>query len=208
MHRQDQTLVSSGKIPLKCLFTIREGEPAYDNIRGVITAATTDIIKIQGGAGGDRTCLFMQQEPVGCAIYADRPAECRVLQCWDTQPLIKMYEQDRLTRKDLLERLTGLWDLVAEHQVRCDYSQIARLAARIKSGQDVQEASEALLAMIRYDKSLRQVTVERTHLDSELLLFLFGRPLVVTLASFQLKISMVGKGLVIQPFGTFHSEKS
>ena len=208
MHRQDQALVESGKIPLKCLYTIREGEPAHDNIRCVITPATTDIIKLQGSAEGDRSCLFLQQEPVGCAIYADRPAECRILQCWDTQPLIRMYDKDRLTRKDLLERLAGLWDLVAEHQARCDYARINQWADRLKNSQDVREAREALLAMIRYDQSVRQVTVECTRFDTELLPFLFGRPLVVTLASFQLKIAMAGKHLVIRPFGTFLSEES
>ncbi|MBI5062791.1 MAG: YkgJ family cysteine cluster protein [Desulfatitalea sp.] len=197
LHRSDRDVVDSGKIPLKCLFTIRQGEPAYDNIRRSIAPAATDIIKIKGAADSDTTCIFLDQERVGCEIYESRPVECRVLTCWDTRAMMAMYDQERLTRADLLSRLPALNDLVAEHQERCGYDQVARWAERIKKELGGAEAVEALLDAIRYDQSLRQVAVERTHLDPGLLEFLFGRPLSITIRMFRLKLAKKGEQVTI-----------
>ena len=197
LHRSDREVVDSGKIPLKCLFTIRQGEPAYDNIRRCIAPAATDIIKVKGAADNDATCIFLDQERVGCEIYESRPVECRVLTCWDTRAIMAMYDRERLTRADLLSRLPGLNDLVTEHQERCGYEQVAIWAERIKSGQDAEQAVEALLHAIRYDQSLRQVAVTRAHLDPGLLEFLFGRPLSVTIRMFRLKLARKGEQVTI-----------
>jgi len=199
LHVQDETLVTSGKILLKDLCTIREGEPAFDNIRGVVSPAPSDIIKIKGVSDKDATCRFLNQETVGCTIYEHRPVECRVLTCWDTQAIMAMYDQDRLTRARLLSRLPGLFDLVGEHQHRCGYRRVAELAAAIKNGDEGGGTAEELLAMIRYDQSLRQVTVERSRLDPALLDFLFGRPMTETLPRFQVKMSRNGSRITIVP---------
>jgi hypothetical protein len=184
---QDREQVESGKIPLKCLFTIREGEPAFDNVMGSITRAATDIIKIKGTGENDATCRFLDQEQVGCRIYEMRPIECRLLTCWDTQVIQAFYDKDRLTRNDLLSRLPGLHDLVNEHQVRCGYARVGQLADRILQNQGpLQEAVAELSAIIHYDQSLRQVTVERARLDPEMLDFLFGRPLSSTIRRFNI----------------------
>jgi len=188
LHQADREAVDSGKIPLKCLFTIRQGEPAYDNIRRSIAPAASDIVKVKGAADNDATCIFLDQERVGCEIYDSRPVECRVLTCWDTRAIMAMYDRERLTRADLLARLPGLNDLVAEHQERCGYQQVALWAERIKHGHDAEQAVEALLHAIRYDQSLRQVAVARAHLDAGLLEFLFGRPLSITIRMFRLKL--------------------
>ncbi|RJQ84614.1 MAG: YkgJ family cysteine cluster protein [Desulfobacteraceae bacterium] len=188
LHLEDREQVESGKIPLKCLFTIRQGEPAYDNIRGVIAPAATDIIKIKGAAENDATCRFLNQEQVGCRIYDMRPVECRCLTCWDTRAITALYDKNRLTRSHLLSRLPGLSDLVAEHQAHCDYQRVAQWAELIRKDGRLQEAAEELLAIIRYDHSLRNVTVERTRLDPDLLEFLFGRPLSATIRMFKVKL--------------------
>ncbi|WP_054032588.1 YkgJ family cysteine cluster protein [Desulfatitalea tepidiphila] len=199
LHVQDETLVTSGKILLKDLCTIREGEPAFDNIRGVVSPAPSDIIKIKGVSDTDATCRFLNQETVGCTIYDHRPAECRVLTCWDTQAIMMMYDQDRLTRSRLLSRLPGLFDLVGEHQHRCAYPRVAELATAIKNRKMGGTAAKELLGMVRYDQSLRQVTVERSRLDPSLLDFLFGRPLAETLRRFQVKIIRNGPRITIVP---------
>ena len=198
LHLEDEELVVSGRIPLKELFTIRQGEPAFDNVRGVVSPAPTDIIKIKGAAQTDATCRFLNQEEVGCTIYDHRPVECRVLTCWDSRAITEMYDRDRLTRDRLLSRLPGLSDLVAEHQERCSYRGIGLLTERIKSAQDENgEAAKALLATVRYDQSLRQVTVERSRLDRELLDFLFGLPLTETLIRFKVKLVRNGEHITI-----------
>jgi Fe-S-cluster containining protein len=199
LHLADREVVDSGKIPLKCLFTIRQGEPAYDNIRRSIMPAVTDIIKVKRASDNDVTCFFLNQERVGCGIYESRPVECRVLTCWDTRAIMAMYDQERLTRNDLLSRLAALNDLVAEHQERCGYEKVAGWAERLKKGPGRPEAVEALLDVIRYDQSLRQVAVTRTRLEPGLLEFLFGRPLSVTIRMYGIKLAKIERRTTVVP---------
>lgn len=190
MHLADRGLVTSGKIPLKALFTIRRGEPAYNNVRRVVAPATTDIIKIKSAADYDRqVCRYFSTEPASCAIYAERPIECRVLDCRNPETLAALYEQERLTRADLLQEVTGLAELVADHQQRCDTLQLAQLAKTIRLNRDTTAAVEDVLTMLRYDQSLRQVTLERTGLDPQILDFLFGRPLTILLSAYYLRLT-------------------
>jgi Fe-S-cluster containining protein len=204
LHLEDRELVASGKIPLQNLFTIRRGEPAYDNVTGTIAPAVTDIIKLKGASPGKDVCCFYESAGKACGIYDHRPEECRVLECWDTRPIEALYRCRRLERRHLLVETAGVWELIQEHQQRCDYGDVADLAARLKQTSSSEEPHSRLLELIRYDESLRQVTLERTGWNPELLHFLFGRPLSFTIQMFKLKLSKTGSGLRLAPVGSSH----
>lgn len=206
LHLEDQELIDSGIIPLKQLITIRQGEPAYDNVTDVIAPATTDIIRIRGLSEGSGICRLYDAEDKGCSIYNQRPAECRALKCWDTREIEKLYSCRRLTRRHLLSKVAGLWELVRDHQERCDYSHVAELASQLKLVHPRPESEKMLLELIRYDESLRQVTCERVGLDPELLPFLFGRPLSFTIRMFRLKPMQTDQGLSLRPIGNHHQQ--
>lgn len=206
LHLDDQELVASGRIALTDLFTIRQGELAFDNITGTIAPAVTDIIKINGAETSRHRCIYYQGKDGGCGIYDDRPAECRALNCWDTQQIEALYNCRRLTRRHLLSRVQGLWSLVQEHQERCDYAYLAELAAELKRMTSLSGPQSKLLEMICYDDSLRQLTVERSGLDPQMLPFLFGRPLSFTIQMFQLKMVRSDNGITIQPTGPSHQQ--
>jgi Fe-S-cluster containining protein len=76
LHLEDRELVESGKIPMQHLFTIRQGEPAYDNVTGTIAPAVTDIIKLKGARPGSDVCCFYESAGKVCGIYGHRPAPC------------------------------------------------------------------------------------------------------------------------------------
>ena len=206
LHLEDQALVESGRIPLKYLFTIRQGEPAYDNVTGVIAPAVTDIIKLKGLTEGRQICCFYDAEAKGCRIYDARPAECRALQCWDTQAIRDLYNCRRLTRRHLLSQVAGLWELVQDHQARCDYSYVAELVDEVKRTPPDHAAHKDLLELIRYDESLRQITCEKARLGPEMLHFLFGRPLAFTIQMFHLKQERGEYGPILQPLGPTHRQ--
>jgi Fe-S-cluster containining protein len=206
LHLEDQELVESGIIPLKHLFTIRQGEPAYDNVTGVIAPAVTDIIKIKGVSESSSICRYYNSTTKGCGIYDQRPAECRALKCWDTHEIERLYNCRRLTRRHLLSTVNGLWDLVQDHQERCDYSHAAELAAQLKQVQPPAKSHEQLLQLIHYDESIRQVIRERANLDPGMLPFLFGRELSFTIQMFQLKRVRTDQGMLLRPIGTTHQQ--
>jgi Fe-S-cluster containining protein len=204
LHLEDRELVESGRIPLRDLLTIRRGEPAYDNVTGVVAPAVTDIVKLKGVSPGSDICRFYESKTKGCGIYGDRPAECRALQCWDPRGIEALYNCRRLERRHLLLKAAAIWDLVQEHQQRCDYAYVAELAERLKQNSSPEKSHGKLLELVRYDESLRQVTVEKAGLNPEMLHFLYGRPLSFTIQMFKLKPVRNGNSTRLVPTGATH----
>jgi Fe-S-cluster containining protein len=176
--------------------TIRQGEPAYDNVSGSVAPAVTDIIKVNTCRNSASQCVFYDPRLKQCRIYENRPSECQALNCRDTRKIERIYSTQRLTRRHLLSQVEGLWDLVRDHQERCDYGFISELATQIRQGRRPQQQ---LLELIHYDETLRKSTVAHAGHTSEMLEFLFGRRLSFTVRMFQLKLSNTAQGpLLVQ----------
>ncbi len=185
-HIDDKFLIETGKIPAKYLYTIRKGERVFDNIKGVFIRASQDIIKIKG-TNGSRACCFYDPGAGECKIYDIRPKECRILKCWDTREIEKLYDQNRLTRKDLLENVDGLWDIIRDHHKRCDYMIIENLTASIL-GDEKEKSFKKLREIIQYDMEIRSLVKKQSKTEDDMTEFLFGRPLVATIDTFGIRI--------------------
>ena len=185
-HLEDKVLIEKGVILSRHLYTIREGELAYDNVMGSLQPVSTDTIKIKGQRDSWR-CFFFEAQENRCKIYENRPVECRVLKCWNTADIEKIYSKNRLTRKDLISEVEGLWDLIEDHQKRCSYEKVKNFVKTLK-GEKRNDAMERLNEMIRYDTQLRTLVREKGGVDPEMLDFLFGRPLAKTIGNYGLKI--------------------
>lgn len=204
LHLEDQPLVDAGKIPLKFLMTFRQGEPVYDNVADRIAPSVTDIIKIKAKPGTPSQCPFYHPEGKGCRIYDHRPLECKTLECWDAAGIEAIYNTRRLTRRHLLAKVDGLWTLVMDHQELCDYGHIAGLADSIRQQPDDSALQRELLELVCYDQSIRQITVEQSKIDTQMLEFLFGRPLDFTISLFQLKLAKGPQGAFFESTGSPH----
>jgi Fe-S-cluster containining protein len=196
-HREDRVLIEKGQIPSKYLYTIRKGEHAFDNVKDCLVPVASDIIKIRGRKGS-WACIFFDSQKKVCTIYSDRPLECRVLKCWDTGELERIYSGNRLTRQDLISQVKGLWDLVSNHQARCDYAKIKKLVNDL-DGPHKDRARKKLLEIIQYDAEFRKLVVAKGNLDPAMLDFLFGRPLPETLPNYGIKVRQEGRKTVIVP---------
>ncbi|MGD2185096.1 MAG: YkgJ family cysteine cluster protein [Desulfobacterales bacterium] len=196
-HHADKALIEEGVIHSKYLYTIREGELTYDNVRQCLEPARTDIIKIKG-QNDSLTCIFFNKRQSACTIYANRPLECRALKCWETKELENLYAKKRLTRKDLISEIEGLWSLIKDHQERCNYETIYRLVNAIKRSSD-DDAREKLVEIIQFDTEIRKLVASSAGLDTEMLDFLFGRPLTKSLKNFGFKIQTRGKKTILSP---------
>lgn len=185
-HLEDKMLIEKGMIPLKYIYTIRKGERCYDNIKECFLPASSDILKIKGQKGS-WTCVFFNEIDKGCTIYDDRPMECRILNCWDTEEIQRIYPQNRLTRKDLISSVEGLWELVEDHQARCSYD-LLKLHIDALDKDHRNEALEGILNIIEYDNKIRGLSVQKAGLDPDLTDFLFGRPIMETIKIYGIKI--------------------
>ncbi len=172
-HIEDRALIEDGFIPAKYLYTIREGEPVRDNISERIVYAPSDIIKIKGQKNG-WTCFYYDETEKKCAVYEYRPLECKLLKCRDTRDIEQVFGKNLLTRKEIIGTVEGLWELIIEHDQRCSYKEIRKLI----------DGSGKVAGLIEYDKIIRELVVKKGALDLELLDFLFGRPLSVTMKHF------------------------
>jgi len=179
LHKQDAHLIKSGKILCKSLVTIREGEPAFDNVRNQVVLSVSDIIKIKS-KNNSRSCIFLDEEKAACGIYDNRPIECKALQCWDTTAIEKLYDRNRITRKDLLFETKDIWDLIIDHQNRCSYDRIRQLLDNGKE-RDKSETEEELRFLVRYDAHLRSLLSEKGGMDPDMMDFFFGQTLAVTI---------------------------
>ena len=195
-HHEDRMLIEKGRIPSKYLYTIRKGELAFDNVQGRLAPSGSDIIKIKGQKGS-WTCIFFDTDKKACSIYHDRPLECRALKCWQPGDLEQIYEHDRLTRRGLLSQVEGLWELVDDHQKRCDYKKIKVLIEELDSPGE-KKARKALMEIIQYDAEIRKLVVDKGGLDPEMLDFVFGRPLTETLPGYGIKVRREGKKIIIR----------
>ncbi len=185
-HHEDRMLIDKGIILSKYLYTIRKGELAYDNVKGCLLPTDSDIIKIKGRKGS-WACVFFDENKNSCRIYENRPLECRVLNCRDTREIERIYAEKRLTRKDLMGNIKGLWDLIEAHQSQCNYGKIRHL---MKDSEDKKnDASESLPEMLRYDRQIRLLLTEKSGIDPEMTDFLFGRPLTETIRAFGVRDS-------------------
>ncbi len=189
-HLDDKYLIEKGIILSKFLYTIRKGEPSYDNIEGRISPAASDIIKLKGKRNS-WTCIFFDEKKNECTMYANRPLECRVLKCWDTREIERLYSIHRLTRKDLISNIKGLWDLVEDHQIRCAYDALAHFIDGL-DGRERDKALNGILNIIEYDTRIRKLAVTKGGLDAEITDFLFGRPVTETIRMYNLKIQRNG----------------
>ena len=185
-----------GMIPTANVFTIRKGEPIYDNVKDYIIIAETDIIKIKGSEQS-WACIYLNSEDSRCQIYENRPLECRSLKCWDTREIESVYRVNRLERRDLISGVEGLWEFIEEHQRDCSYQKISQL---LESGQGKLEgeAKETVLEMIKYDLAVRPMIIEQGKLDPNLIDFLLGRPLIETIRLFGLDIQMKGGSYIFK----------
>jgi Fe-S-cluster containining protein len=202
LHLEDRERVEAGVIPADCLFTLRRGEMVRDNVTGVLAPLDREIIKIKG-QHGRWTCRFYEREQHGCAIYSHRPVECQALNCRDTRQIEAMYATRRLIRKDLLDNVEGLWDLIVDHETRCAYERVGDLVGRgVDPATGQLQAQSQILEMMGYDTHLRKLVVDTGGMDAGMLDFIFGRPLSETIAMHHIRLEKTAHGYRLCPTGT------
>jgi len=199
LHIEDRPLVERGAIHTRYLYTLRKGELARDNVKGHLAPVAGELIKIKGRATA-WTCIFYNENKNACKIYANRPAECRVLKCWDTRVIENMYAENRLTRRHLMSGVKGLWELIEDHEARCDYLLIGEMVRELEPGCK-NAAAENLLEMIQYDTQIRGLVVKKSGVSEDMTDFLFGRPLLKTIATLGLRVKRSGGMYQLVPLG-------
>ena len=186
LHVEDSYLLEEGIIQLQDLVTFRAGELVRDTSNNGVVPLPAEIVKIAAPAGSRRddwTCRFLMEDN-RCFIHEKSPAECKALFCDDPKALLGMHGKERLDRKAILELLSApqwLVDAVEAHEARCSYASLIELASRLE---EKEEARKELVEVVEYDRAFRELVAEKGKVSTEMLDFLFGRPLMYTVIMF------------------------
>lgn len=197
LHLEDRSILETRNIKRSDLYTIRKGETVYNNVAGKPSVLSEEIIKIKG-TGESHACIFYDHNQKGCAIYANRPIECRVLKCWDTKDLEAVFEKNRLCRQHLIPPDTTLAHIIAAHEQRCSYLTLETLINKMR-GPDATEAVEKVIEQLQFDHYLRTFIAKKFELPIEEMDFFFGRQLTTTIRTFGLQVKQEGDAFLLTP---------
>ncbi|MEJ2688723.1 MAG: YkgJ family cysteine cluster protein [Deltaproteobacteria bacterium] len=176
LHREDIALLQHGRITHADLVTIRIGEPAYSPLVDRVEPSTFELIKVAGTAAS-WTCRFFAAADNRCLIYEDRPLECRLLNCREPEPLLRIIGRDTLARSDLINPGDPVLQLIGEHEQRCSYGELNELIEKLRKGSAASQILDRLSELLQEDIALRREAFEQWQLPPIMEMFVFGRPL-------------------------------
>jgi Fe-S-cluster containining protein len=160
------------------VYTLRPGELAT-NREGEVEPLKEELLKVRE-VPSSRQCWFYLAATDSCRIYEQRPEQCRRQNCWGEPPRPPAAAQ-LLSRRHLFDQVPEVWDLICEHQERCDCGLVTRALAELGAGRE--EAGEPLFEALHFDHYLRQLLINDWDLSPEVTELLLGRPLAEFLAT-------------------------
>ncbi len=202
IHDKDLDLLSSSTIRIADLMTFRPGEFVLDESMQKVVPLEVDLVKIAPAINNeehDWTCrfLFEKDRNFSCALHGKHPAECRALYCKNPEFLLALPADGRQTRKQIIEhtKSPSWWlELINTHAENCDLAKVAEYIVKIEE----EGSKQALVEMIAFDNSFRELVLEKTDITEDLLPFLFGRPLLGLMHQYKVEVLKTDKGLLLR----------
>ncbi len=193
--KDDFSLFTSGILSYDTAYTIREGEFIGSQGSADIYESPMEMVKIKEKEG-TAECIFFKGEG-GCAIYENRPAQCRAYKCWAQHEMITGLEEKCLTRKDLFGSVDILIEIMTKHHAKCSYGRLSDAFARIAKGEEA--AVEEIMDALQYDTYMRPVLQERFSIPGGAIELLLGRSLIQTINAFGFKVVREGDDYILLP---------
>ena len=188
LYTKDAFLFAEGLLQPRDLVTIRAGELVRDTDKERLTALPQELVKIAPSVDarpGDWACRFLTSRNT-CSIHGKHPAECRALYCEAPEALLLLKDEPRLTREAICElvKAPAWWkELIEAHEEKTSYAVLTALAERLDADAD---ARNEFAGIVEYDRVFREVAVKKNAAPADALDFLFGRPLLRTVAMYGL----------------------
>ena len=184
LHLHDLHLITEGHIAKNSLITYRNGEWIIDNVAGTLIRLDQEITKPIITS----YCTFYLPENNACAIYIDRPMECWIQLCSDPEPFKKIYQKDRLTRKDIFSPDSPLLELIEYHETNCPLTDLPQ------SFDDLTKTiQEDLKKMIQFEYHFRYTLYQQTGMQQNDMNFVLGRPIERTIFMYLSNLNLRNK---------------
>ena len=194
LHSEDLPLFHEKILSLERLVTIRKGELSFNPIKNIVEPAGQELIKI-AGKNGSWECVFYDDVQSACTIHKNRPIECRLLQCWDTEAIKNISGKNCLNRFDLLKIDDKLKELITLHEQNCSWDKVNSLLLHLSDQAQQADVIKKLTDIMQEDLIIRDKAVSQFRLTLQQELFYLGRPLFQALQYPGLKVSFEGNSL-------------
>lgn len=172
LHMDDLELLQKGVIPWEAVYTLRRGEPVHSPFKKDLFFLLDERLKVREKPG-TKECLFLDGETRRCLIYADRPLQCRAQACWDPAPAEDLSKQPYLTRRDIFKDVELLLEVMAEHDRRCRFDQLAAAFDDMEASKGA--SVDRVLQLLAYEDHFRTFMGEKLGIPADQLELVFGR---------------------------------
>lgn len=172
-------------------YTLRAGEKVYSARMSKAQSLEQDLIKVRETPR--KGCMFLHDG--SCAIYEQRPLQCRNLQCWSGRDAQALADKPRLGRAEIFSDDENALALATEFDVKLPAAELARALDQATSGD--QSAAASALQQIELDHRLRSGISMRYGYTPEVLDLLLGRPAMTVCRGHGLEV-IIGEGSVPQ----------
>lgn len=193
LHLEDAELLARGLISTRQIYTLRRGEPVRFNIEGQLGLLPGELIKLKEDQETNH-CRFYSAEQKGCGIYDHRPLQCRFQECWNPEALERLWQEKKLTRRDILKSNQDLMELLELHDERCDPKRLNDLFTQLQQSGRM-ELLDEVLDILRQDLALRSLATTKLNRHKEELDFLLGRPLTEIVRCYGVRVEKDQDGL-------------
>lgn len=188
LHTKDAYLFEENILQVQDVVTIRAGELVRDDMKNRLVPLPAELVKIAPAKNtrpDDWTCRFLTGNN-RCFLHGKHPAECRAFYCKDPEALMQLSGEPRLEREKICEliKAPAYWaELIKTHEEAVNYEELGPWALKIDEDE---EARRKFIEKVEFDRSFRELVVEKKAAPEEALPFLFGRPLLQTMVMFKL----------------------
>jgi len=193
LHLEDAYLLARGLISFRQIYTLRRGEPVRLNIEAKLGTLPSELIKFKEDQEKGY-CRFYSENQNSCGIYENRPLQCRFQQCWNPEVLEQLWQEQKLTRRDILQKDQDLMELLEIHDERCDPERLNHLFIQLHKTRDM-TVLDQMLEMLRQDVAIRSLATTELNRDEEELDFLLGRPLAEIVRPYGFRVEMDQDGV-------------
>ncbi len=193
--KEDMALFNTGVLSCGNVVTVREGERVRSHSNGRIYESFMELIKIRCREGSS-VCVFYNNDE-GCAIYDNRPSQCRQYECWRPVDLYEGLEKNALGRKEVFNGVSALMEVIRSHDEKCSYKRLNGAFERAAAGDE--NAVEDIIDMLQYDTCLRPFVQEKFNVPGDALDLLLGRPLADAVNEFGFRVVREGDDYNLLP---------
>ncbi|MBU1452983.1 MAG: YkgJ family cysteine cluster protein [Proteobacteria bacterium] len=194
LYAEDQPRLAAAGLGREHMLTLRAGEKVYSARLGRLQTLGRELIKLREQAGA---CAWLGDG--GCAIYDNRPLQCRWLECWSGRHAGQLDGRPRLGRELLLAADPIALALAREYDAKLPAAEIHQALADVAGGEE--SASAQALAFLELDHGLRTAISGRYGYSVEALFLILGRPALEVAANYGLELGLEGEAPVLRPKG-------